>query len=76
MKTLFLSLMFLVGVSFTGMQTTATASSGCTNCWAFANSMESMFHPGGNFDTWLGYHDLCQRTAAVPCSHMLDPVTF
>lgn len=76
MRNLFLSLMFLVGFSFTGVQTTASASNGCTNCWAFANSMELMFGAGDNYDLWLGYHDLCQNTATVPCSHMLDPVTF
>jgi len=67
MRTLFLSLMFLVGISFTGVQTTATASNGCTNCWDYATGAE---HAGGD---WQYYHDYCLANLN-PCSILLDPV--
>jgi len=67
MRTLFLSLMFLAGISFTGLQTTATASNGCTNCWDYASGAEAA---GGK---WQDYYDDC-LTNLNPCSILLDPV--
>lgn len=69
MRTLFLSLMFLVGISFTGMQTTATASNGCTNCWDYADGAA-----GANGD-WFEAHAYCVENLN-PCNMqiILDPV--
>lgn len=71
MRALFLSLMFVAGVTMTGVanQSVALEAAPCVNCWDFANGAE---HGGGS---WSDAYDHC-LTNLDPCSIQLETVVI
>lgn len=61
MKSLFLTLMFVIGMSF------AANAGGCTDCWTYADGYESA---GGD---WQSGYDDCNKNLN-PCAIALDEV--